>query len=161
MINIHKLGNYYITFVMLAIGGGYMYSPSTMMEAFNLDGTTSNDNNNRMVCQWAMHTAFTSDVTVGCVGLYSLIQDNPQIRKVTALAFLVDQLTFLWSAIMVMDKAWRMTNLFPVEMNVLIALLLLLVPEQQQQQEGEKSIKHRRSGEKKQEVRNYKNDKKD
>jgi hypothetical protein len=35
MINFHKVGNYYSTLVMLGIGCGYMYSPSTLLEAFN------------------------------------------------------------------------------------------------------------------------------
>jgi hypothetical protein len=126
MINFHKVGNYYSTLVMLGIGCGYIYSPSTLLEAFQF--TTEDVIHPTPACHMAFRAGFTSDFTVGCLGLYSIIRNDPDIRRVAILAFFLDQAVFLWSALP-MGTQWMSSNLFPVEVNVLIALLLLIVPE--------------------------------
>lgn len=108
---------------MLAIGCGFIYSPTTLLEAFHLTEDDASP-----ACQFAVRAGFTSDVTVGCLGLYSIYKNDPDIRRAAILTFFVDQATFLWSAL-VMGKHWMLINLLPVEVNVLIGLLLLLVPE--------------------------------
>jgi hypothetical protein len=126
MINFHKVGNYYSTLVMLGIGCGYMYSPSTLLEAFNF--TTEDAINPTPACHLAFRAGFTSDFTVGCLGLYAIYRNDPDIRRAAILAFFLDQAIFLWAALP-MGKQWMLINLFPVGVNVLISLLLLIVPE--------------------------------
>jgi hypothetical protein len=133
------MGTYYSTLAMLGIGCGYILSPPTLMNAFSMTMMMddNDDNNNNLACQFAVRGFFTSNITIGCLGVYAIWTNHSMVRRVAMLAFCLDQSIYLWSAVNIMDDQWKKMNLFPIKANIMIALLLLVVPEEEKEKDEE------------------------